>query len=89
LKVEEAEARRVEALVGYARIVAPFDGIVTQRNVHTGHLLQPPGDAARATPLFVVVRTDKVRVFVDVPEAQAGFVCAGKAGCPVSIRCRG
>jgi RND family efflux transporter MFP subunit len=66
--VAEAAAKEVQARVGYTRITAPFDGIVTARSVHTGHFVQPP---AAGGPLFVVARLDVVRVFVDVPEAVA------------------
>jgi RND family efflux transporter MFP subunit len=68
--VAAAEESRVRAMVGYAKIVAPFDGIVTFRNVDVGHFLQPGKDA----PIFVVTRWDKVRVFVDVPEADAAAI---------------
>jgi RND family efflux transporter MFP subunit len=69
-----AEARRAEALLGYARVESPFDGVVTRRNVDTGHLTEP---GPRGTPLFVVARTDLVTAVVGVPEAQAGSVGPG------------
>ncbi len=82
LDVHKADVRRVEALVGYSRIWAPFDGIVTRRNVDTGHFVRPPtADAAR--PLFVVARNDRVRVVVAVPETDAPLV---KEGNKVHIR---
>lgn len=71
VKVAEAEAKRVEQLVGYTKIAAPFDGVVTARNVHPGRLLQP------GTELFTVARLDVVRVFVDVPEASAASTGPG------------
>jgi RND family efflux transporter MFP subunit len=69
-----AEVRRAEALLGYARIEAPFDGVVTRRNVDTGHLTVegPQGD-----PLFVVARTDVVTAVVGVPETFAAAVEPG------------
>ncbi|HYH68648.1 MAG TPA: efflux RND transporter periplasmic adaptor subunit [Urbifossiella sp.] len=72
--VAAAAAKEVEARIGYMRITAPFDGIVTARNVHTGHFVQPP---AAGGPLFVVARLDVVRVFVDVPEAAAAKATPG------------
>ena len=68
--VAAADEGRVRAMVGYAKIVAPFDGTVTFRNVDVGHFLQPGKDA----PLFVVTMSSKVRVFVDVPEADAAAI---------------
>jgi RND family efflux transporter MFP subunit len=77
LQVRKADQRRLEALLGYARVKAPFEGIVNERNIHTGHLLHP--GSASGEPLFVVVRIDPVRVFVDVPEADAVLIQPGAA----------
>src|SRR5262249_38464047 len=78
VKVAEAAERRLAALLGYTRLLAPLDGVVTVRNVSTGAFVQPADqDATRDRPLFVVARTDMVRVYVDVPEAQAGYVGKG------------
>jgi multidrug efflux pump subunit AcrA (membrane-fusion protein) len=71
--VAVAEQGRVKALLGFARIVAPFDGIVTDRKVDVGHFPQPGKDA----PLFVVTMRDMVRVFVDVPESDAAAIADG------------
>ncbi len=79
LQVAEADRRQTQAMLDYARIPAPFDGVVSQRHVDTGHFLQPgtSGGAVRTEPLFVVVRTDRVRVFLEVPEADAVLVTEG------------
>lgn len=71
LKVAEADEQRLQALFTYATIRAPYDGIVTTRNIDTGHLVQSGGGNGNGKPLFVVVRSDIVRIFVDVPEADA------------------
>src|SRR5207249_329803 len=66
-------------------ILAPFDGVVSQRNVHRGHFLQPgtSGSGTRGESLFVVVALEKVRVFLEVPEADAILVSDGM---PARIR---
>ncbi len=69
LAVAEAEERRLDALLDYATIRAPFDGVVVERNVHTGHLVNAGSSERR--PLLVVMRIDPVRVTVDVPEIDA------------------
>jgi RND family efflux transporter MFP subunit len=81
LEVAQSERRRVAALLAYSEIRAPFDGVVADRQVHTGHFLQPSasGPTSKARPLFVVVRTERVRVFLDVPEADAVLVRTGAA----------
>lgn len=67
--VAVAEQERVKALLGYTEIRAPFNGVVTMRNVHTGHYLQNGG--SKPEPLFVVAKVDTLRVAVDVPESVA------------------
>lgn len=67
VEVAKAEEGRMKALTEYMMIRAPFDGVVTRRNVHTGHLLSGNG----TTPLFVLSRMDVVRVVVEVSEADA------------------
>jgi len=80
VKVAEAKERRVAAMVGYTKITAPYDGIVTRRNANTGDYIQAvSGDKEdpKGAPIFTVARTDLVRVFVDVPEAYARYVHPG------------
>ena len=69
-----ADANHARAMLAYARIEAPFDGVVTQRNIDTGDLTRPGPDG---TPLFVVARSDVVTISVDVPEAFAAEVNPG------------
>jgi HlyD family secretion protein len=64
----------------YAKIEAPYDGIVTRRNVHTDHFVQPANSGTTskgAEPLFMFMRTDQVRVIVQVPERNAPLVKDG------------
>ncbi len=75
--VADAEEGRLRALLLYAKIRAPFDGVVTRRNIHTGYFLQP-ATGSGGQPLFVVARTDPLRVIVDMPEAEALLVRTGQ-----------
>ena len=78
VQVAEADRSHSAAILGYAEVRAPFDGVVTSRQLDTGRYVQPPNDASSGgLPLFVVVRTDPVRVFVDVPETAAAQVQCG------------
>ncbi len=70
VKVAQADLQRVEAMLSYSKIRAPFDGVVSARHVHRGHLVQSAVGTA-GKPLFTVTRIDKVRIFVDVPENDA------------------
>jgi RND family efflux transporter MFP subunit len=76
-RVAEANEAHAKALRDYLTITAPFDGIVTARNIDPGHLTHA-GRTPADTPLFVVVDADVVRVFVDVPEKAAIRIQAGQ-----------
>lgn len=69
VRVARAELERVEALVGFASIRAPFDGVVTQRMTDRGTTIKDFG-----APLLTVMRTDTVRVLIDVPERDMPFL---------------
>jgi len=62
--------RQIEELVGFERVIAPFDGVITDRGIDTGDLTT--GNASTGTSLFTVQRDDIVRVHVDVPQSAAG-----------------
>ena len=80
--VAEAELKRLQALLRYTKIVAPFDGVVSRRLVHRGDLAQA-GTAARTTPLFTVQRMDTVRVAFEVPDSIASRMTAAM---PASVK---
>ena len=90
LKVAVSEEKRVKALVGYMTLPAPFDGVIVSRNANTFDFVLPTtGDpsadpriphlspSGAAAPIYVVDRTDVVRIFVDVPEQDANYVQIG------------
>ena len=62
-----------KALLEFATLKAPYAGVVTQRNINRGDFVQPAAQA-KGDPLFVVQQTDKVRVWVSVPESDADWV---------------
>jgi len=80
--VARARIEKTETLLQYAQIVAPFDGIVTQRLVDRGTLVQS-ATTNRTSPLFTVRRADLLRVSIEVPESDIEFV---RPGCPVNVR---
>ena len=73
LVVAQAEERLAQVNVDYGRIKAPYQGVLTQRNVSPGDYLEP-GGGSRDVPLFVLEQIDPVRVFVGVPELASYFV---------------
>jgi HlyD family secretion protein len=74
IDVAREDAGTALARLAYTIIEAPFDGIVTQRNVSTGDLTQPGSDKP---PLFIVARSDIMTIRVNVPEAFAAEVNPG------------
>ena len=75
---EAAKATLHSAAVmeGYLRITAPFDGIVTERNVHPGALVGPSGGGTQV-PMLRVEQISHLRLVVAVPEAYVAGVMAG------------
>lgn len=72
--VARADRNQVAATLEYLQIVAPFDGVITRRYLHTGAFLNPKRNDH---PLLAIVRTDLLRVIVDVPEKDARFLKMG------------
>lgn len=75
-EVAQAELAQAETMLQYMELKAPFAGVVTSRNVDVGHFVQPAGSPSSA-PLMTIANVDRVRVFVNVPESEAGWVDAG------------
>jgi hypothetical protein len=70
--VARADALGSEAMLGYAKIRAPYDGVVTGRKVNPGDLVKPA--AGTGDWLFKVAQLDPVRVVLAVPELDAELV---------------
>jgi RND family efflux transporter MFP subunit len=76
--VDVAEARLAATRVDleYAKIVAPFDGVVTLRSFHPGEFIRSAEGGSRK-PVLTVSRTDLMRVVVQVPDRDAVLAGAG------------
>jgi RND family efflux transporter MFP subunit len=75
-QVANTDRDKSRTMLQYAEIKAPYDGIVTERHVDSRHFVQPAAGPL-AKPLVAISRSDKVRVFVDVPENEVGYLNAG------------
>ncbi|HDR9497426.1 TPA: efflux RND transporter periplasmic adaptor subunit [Burkholderia cepacia] len=76
----QANAAHLNELVSYESVTAPFDGVITARNVDVGTLVTAggtPGSPGLSGELFHLEQTDTLRVFVDVPQDSAAGVSAG------------
>jgi RND family efflux transporter MFP subunit len=68
VKSEQANVRRLEELVAFQKIYAPFDGVVTARNTDVGQLIDSGSSGGATRELFHVASVRKLRVFVNVPQ---------------------
>jgi HlyD family secretion protein len=85
-KVAQKNRDVARDMVAYLRLEAPYDCVVFQRNVVTGDFVQA-ATAGKGQPLFVVHRTDRMRISVQVPEIDAPWVREGdRQGTGASIR---
>lgn len=75
LASQEADVRRLAELRGFARVTAPFAGIITSRSVEEGTLVN--AGTSGGAGLFRLAETDLVRVFIQVPQELAPSVHAG------------
>ena len=66
--------RGVAQMESYLEIRAPFDGVVTQRNLHPGALVGPASGQSGAQPIVQIENLNRLRVVVAVPEAYAAGV---------------
>lgn len=74
--VASAAVDEVQTLLSYTQITAPFDGVITARQINIGDLVQSAA-ASRGPSMFTVQQIETVRIFCDVPELKAGGVTAG------------
>lgn len=68
LEAARAAVDQAQTQLGYTRVTAPYAGIVVQRHVEVGEMVQP------GTPLMTGLSLEKLRVNIDVPQAQADAV---------------
>ena len=73
LAAADANLQRLRQLEAFKNVIAPFDGIVTRRNIDVGDLIDTTGK-----PLFLLSQTDPLRVYVSVPQSYANLVKTGQ-----------
>ena len=73
LAAADANVQRLRQLQGFTRVTAPFDGVITKRNVDVGDLIDSSGKT-----LFVLTQMDPLRVYVNVPQSYAQLVRPGQ-----------
>jgi RND family efflux transporter MFP subunit len=76
LAAADANVERLRQLEGFKRIVAPFAGLITRRNVDVGDLIDAGSNGGR--PLFLLAQTDPLRVYVNVPQTYSQLIKIGQ-----------
>ncbi len=78
LAAADANVKRLQDLEGFKHVYAPFDGVITRRNVDPGALINA-GSSGTGGPreLFDIARTDPLRVYVSVPQAYTPAIRQG------------
>ncbi len=81
IQVAVARENRIAAEKSFQNVVAPFSGVITERNIDQGSLVTAGSETSK-TPLYRIARIDALKVFVDVPQYA---VTAVKVGQPVVV----
>jgi len=84
VNADDANVRRLLELQSYQKVYAPFDGVITVRNVDPGSLITA-GSTAGTTMLFSLAQVDMLRIFIYVPQANAPDIKVGESA-KVSVR---
>ena len=72
----QANAARLRNLQGFNKVLAPFDGVITSRNIDVGDLVDA-GNGGVAKALFTIAQLDPLRLYVFVPQVYASQVKVG------------
>jgi RND family efflux transporter MFP subunit len=82
----QARVNQYEALTQFKKVTAPYDGVITVRDIDIGNLVTA-GSTSATTPLYVMTQNDPMRIFVDAPQSAAADLLNSSA--PVRIQSNG
>jgi RND family efflux transporter MFP subunit len=77
----DANVKRLEEMESFKRVYAPFAGIITQRNVDPGTLINAGNGGTATKEMFDLAQIDPIRVFVSVPQAYSPSIHLGLKAC--------
>jgi membrane fusion protein, multidrug efflux system len=77
----EANVKRLEEMESFKRVYAPFAGIITQRNVDPGTLINAGNGGSATREMFDLAQIDPMRVYVSVPQADTPSIHLGLKAC--------
>ena len=76
LALDRAEVNRLEDLTAFKEVRAPYDGVITLRRIDIGDLVNA-GSATGNSQLYDIVQSDRIRVYVQVPQAASPDIVVG------------
>jgi RND family efflux transporter MFP subunit len=79
VEVARASLARAETQLDYATIRAPYDGVITERLVDRGAMIQTATTSPQAKPIVTIARVDRVRVQFQVAESEVSAIRKGIA----------
>ncbi|UBF27006.1 efflux RND transporter periplasmic adaptor subunit [Kovacikia minuta CCNUW1] len=85
IRASEANVERLQATQSYKRVTAPFNGVITARNIDTGALITAGSGGSNAVWLYKVAQPNTLRIFVDLPQT---YVSSIRPGQPAEISVR-
>ncbi|MBI3407984.1 MAG: efflux RND transporter periplasmic adaptor subunit [Planctomycetes bacterium] len=77
IQVAKRDKEKVQAQADWAKILAPFGGVITRRNVDPGAFVQN-ATTAKTEPMLTIMRDDIVTIYTLVPERSAAFIRDGQ-----------
>jgi len=84
--LDQARVNQYAALAEFKKVTAPYDGIITNRDIDIGNLVTA-GSTSATTPLYVMTQNDPIRIFVDAPQSAAEDLANSNA--PVQVQTAG
>jgi len=79
----QAQVNKYEALTQFKKVTAPYNGVITVRDIDIGNLVTA-GSTSATTPLYVMTQNDPIRIFVDAPQSVADDLINSQA--PVQVQ---
>jgi RND family efflux transporter MFP subunit len=76
VNLDQANVNRLTFLAHFKQVVAPYEGVITERRVDIGDLVTA-GSTSSTTPLYEIAQSEKVRVFANVPQIATSDVGEG------------
>lgn len=81
--LDAAHVNQYTAMTAFKKVTAPYDGVITNRDIDIGNLVTA-GSTSATTPLYVMTQNDPIRIFVDAPQSAADDLLGNQA--PVEVQ---